>query len=388
MWPFRPSRIYMDHASATPVCAEAASAYRRALALYANPGAIHAEGVAAREALARAREGVARELAVKPRQLVFVSGATEGNNLCILGRAHRIIAQKGTLAGTHWIVSAIEHPSVLEAFGEIERLGGSVTHADPQADGRIAPETLSRALKPETVFVSIGWANSETGVVQPLRALREAIDARFPNDAPLFHSDLGQAPLYKAPQVHTLGLDLAVIGSGKLYGPRGIGAVYLSHRAEIAPLSFGGDQERALRAGTEDVALAAGFAAALEAAGKRRGAESKRLEKLRDELRAALLARLPDLVENTPRAHALPHLLNVSLPGSEGEYLASRLDRAGIAVSTKSACRGGERASHVILALGGGENRAVSTIRFSLGLSTRSRDILRTAGALARIVAP
>lgn len=386
MWPFR-SRIYMDYASATPVCAEAALAYERALRFYANPGAIHAEGIAARDALARARETIAHEMAVKPRQLIFVSGSTEGNNLCIVGRAQKLFAQNGTLAGTHWIVSAIEHPSVLEAFGEVERLGGSVTHIDPQSDGRITPEILGRALKPETVFVSIGWANNETGVVQPLRALREVIDARFQDgDAPLFHSDLGQGPLYRAPQVHTLGLDLAVVGSGKLYGPRGVGAVYLSNRAELAALSFGGDQERSLRAGTEDVALAAGFAAALEAAGKRRASESRRLSGLRDELLAGLAQAAPALIENTPKAHALPHMLDVSIPGIESEYVVSRLDRAGIAVSTKSACQAGERSSHVVTALGGPAERATTTLRFSLGLGTRRRDIRRAIEAFARIV--
>lgn len=354
---------------------------------YGNPGAIHAEGILARDALAAAREALARELAVKPRQLVFVSGATEGNNLCILGRAQRILRAQDTLAGTHWIVSAIEHPSVLEAFGEIERLGGTVTHLDPQSDGRVTPEILSHALRPETVFVSVGWANNETGVLQPLRALREIMDARFPAGGPLLHSDLGQAPLYKAPQVHTLGLDLAVLGSGKLYGPRGIGAVFISNRAEIAALSFGGDQERALRAGTEDVALAAGFAAALESAGRRRESESRRLAVLRDELLAGFKAITPALIDNTPVAHALPHMLNVSVPGIESEYAVSRFDRLGIAISTKSACQAGERSSHVVAALGGPALRAETTLRFSLGLDTRRAHIPRTIDAFRRIVA-
>lgn len=386
MWPFR-SRIYLDYASATPVCAEAADAYARALKWYGNPGALHAEGVAAREALTNAREMIARELAIKAHQLVFVSGSTEGNNLCIVGYARKILAQRGTLEGTHWVVSAIEHPSVLEAFSEVERLGGLVSHLDPQSDGRITPDLLNRALKPQTVFVSIGWANSEIGVVQPLRALREAIDTRFaPQQAPLFHSDLGQAPLYKAPQVHTLGLDLAVLGSGKLYGPRGIGAVYVSHRAEIAPLTFGGDQERSLRAGTESVALAAGFAAALEAAGKRRECESRRLSNLRDELRAGLCAAVPALIVNTPHHHALPHLLNVSVLGIASEYVVARFDYLGIAISTKSACQAGELSSHVVAALGGPEDRAKTTLRFSLGLATNSLDIRRTIAVFHQIV--
>lgn len=382
-------RIYLDHASATPVRAEALAAMRKAEQVYGNPGAIHAEGVAAKKVLEEARAAIAAEFGVKSRQLLFTSGSTEGNNLCILGTAQHLIHSRGSLAGTHWIVSAIEHPSVLECFAEIERLGGLVTHLDPAPDGRIRTEMLERALRDETVLVSIGWANHEIGTVQQLRALSEVLRKRYAVDEksrPLLHSDLGQAPLYLVPHMHSLGVDLAVAGSGKLYGPRGVGTVYLSNRAEPQHLSFGGGQERGLRAGTESPALAAGFAAALTAAGKERVAESVRVCALRDEL-ATVLEKLPGVQLNTTLDKALPHLLNISIPGVAGEYAVLSLDKEGIAVSTRSACNAGETRSHVVAAVFDEPGRAESTIRFSSGRDTTRSQIRRVAQAVTQIAA-
>lgn len=397
MWPFRTARIYLDHAASTPICAQARHAQRRAENAFANPGSIHADGVAARRYLDDARAVIASELAVKPRQVVFTSGSTEANNLALLGIAERVGRERGSLSGTHWIVSAIEHPSVLQCFSEIERRGGSVTHLEPDERGIIAPPVLARALRPETALISIGWANHEVGTVQPLRALARAISEfaeRTGSSKPLFHSDMGQAPLYLPPQVHTLGLDLAVLGSGKLYGPRGIAALYVADSAQLVPLMHGGGQERGLRPGTEDVALTAGFAAALAEAGRIRTAERHRVQALRDTLAAEIGSRLDGAVINTPLAHALPHLLNISLPGTSGEYAVLALDRAGIAVSTRSACSAGEKRSPVVMALAEAagspveiaDARASSTIRFSFGRGSAQSDIRRVIDALIPIV--
>ncbi len=389
MWPFSQKRIYLDYAAATPVCDEAARAYARAARLSGNPGASHKEGREAKRVLDDARASIARELAVKPREIIFTSGSTEANNFAIVGYAQQLLRQHGSLTQTHWIVSAIEHPSVLESFGEVERLGGMVTHITPDASGRFSAEVLTRSMRPETVFMSIGWGNHEIGVLQPLRTLSRASSVRAEElgiAAPIFHTDMGQAPLYKVPHVHTLGVDLAVIGSGKVHGPRGIAALYLSNRVQLAPQSFGGGQERELRAGTESPALATGFAAALDVARALRETESLRLSKLRDTLVASLRTVVPQLIENTPVLDALPHILNISLPGANSEYLVLALDKEGIAVSTKSACNAGETASHVVAALGVNEDRATSTIRFSLGRATTERDIHRAAAIFSKIV--
>lgn len=390
----QPQRIYLDYASATPVCEEAAHAYARTAHIFANPGSIHADGIAARDRLAEARAVIAKELAVKPRELIFTSGGTEGNNLAILGFAREHLLAGGTLAGTHWLVSAIEHPSVLECFGEIERLGGTVEFVDPEVDGRIAPELVALKLRPETVFVSIGWANSEIGTIQPLADIARVVRLHevTAQTTVIFHTDMGQAPVYKYPHVHTLGVDIATLDSGKLYGPRGIGAVYLNNRVELAPVLLGGGQERGLRAGTENVALAVGFAAAMQWTGTMRASEAKRLELLRGELWRIVQEKYPDAVRNGSATHVLPHILNVSLPDIDTEYLTLQLDANGIAVSTKSACREtmpagrqeGSKHSHVVEALCSDTDawRAEHTLRFSLGVATTQSQLATLVEAM------
>lgn len=391
-------RMYLDYASATPLRFEAKRAYDQAAKLAGNPGTIHAEGVAAAASLQESREAIAAELGCKAREIIFTGGLTEANNLAILGFARRLELIGKDLKETHWITSAIEHPSVLECFTEIERKGGTITHLDPESNGRILPEKLERALRQNTVFVSIGWANSEIGTVQPLRNFERVIGQYVLSTSltcgltrPILHSDAGQAPLYKAPNVHTLGVDLFSIGSGKLYGPRGIGALYVGKRANIAPVIIGGGQERGLRAGTEAPALAAGFAAALAALTDERHSEAARVAALRDQLAAQIQKEIPTAVINGDLKHALPHMLNISIPNINSEYVVLALDRAGIALSTKAACSEGSlNASHVVAAIDGDAEkrgwRAQNTLRFSLGRGTTARDIDRCVRALAQTI--
>ena len=275
---------------------------------------------------------------------------------------------------------------MLECFAEIERQGGVVSFVDPEPSGIVAPEKLQRALRKETVLISIGWGNNEIGIVQNMGKLSRAIRAREGGRNIMFHTDAGQAPLYLSAQVHSLGVDMMSIGSGKLYGPRGIGALYIRDASLLAPVIVGGGQEKGLRSGTEEVVLAAGFAAALEVVGRERNAESKRLLKLRDELARELVAHIHGVVINGDLRHALPHMLNVSIPGTKtGEYLALQLDHAGIAVSTKSACDEGNRASHVVAALGGEEWRAINTLRLSLGRETSARHLRKVAHVIEQL---
>ncbi len=388
---FQKKRAYLDYASAPPVCAEAEKAVREAAHLIGNPGAIHQEAVDAKRSLERSRERIARVCGVKAHGIVFTSGLTEANNLAIVGHARFLERTRRTLADTHWVVSAIEHSSVLAAFGEVERMGGSVTFVEPDERGLITTENIARVLKKETVFVSIGWANNEIGTVQPLRdiAAHLRVHEAAHGSEILFHTDAGQAPLYLSSTIHSLGVDLMALGSNKLYGPHGIGALYRSHRAALAPILFGGPQERGLRAGTENVALAAGFAVAYERVVREREDEAQRLKALRDTLARELASAVPEAIVNGDTKHSLPHMLNISIPGISSEYLTLALDRKGFALSTKSACREGEESrSHVVAALGGAEWRAAHTLRVSLGETTKARELGRFVQVLARLLHP
>src|SRR3990167_8610644 len=388
---FRARRIYLDHASAPPVRGEALKAMRSAERFLGNPGAIHAEGAAAKKALEDARARVAFVLGAKARELIFTSGLTEANNLGILGYARGLERIRRSLADTHWIVSAIEHDSVLSSFGEIERMGGKVSYAHPKEDGIIAPSEVERLLKPETVFVSIGWANNEIGTIQQLSKIAHILRVHESahKTTIAFHADAGQGPLYLSTVVHSLGVDLLSLGPYNLYGPHGIGALFVGSRTSlgnIAPLLLGGGQERGLRAGTESVALALGFAEAFECIARERELEAKRLRELRDMLAQELSARIPGLVVNGDLKHVLPHMLNISIPNISSEYIVLALDKAGIAISTKSACRESEEASHVVAALGGEEWRARNTLRISLGKNTQKKGISRAVGEIVRVV--
>lgn len=382
-------RVYLDYASAPPVCGETEQAVRDTAHLIGNPGAIHQEAVAAKKSLERSRERIARAFGVKARDILFTSGLTEANNLAIIGRARFLERTRRSLDGTHWVVSAIEHSSVLAAFGEVERVGGSVTFVEPDARGLISSEKIASVLKKETVFVSVGWANNEIGTVQPLREISATLrthEAAHGSEI-LFHTDAGQAPLYLSTTIHSLGVDLMCLGSNKLYGPHGIGALYQSHRATLAPIVFGGPQERGLRAGTENVALAAGFAAACERVVREREHEAQRLKALRDKLAQDLLVAVPDAQINGDTKHALPHMLNISIPGLSSEYLTLALDRKGFALSTKSACREGEESrSHVVAALGAEEWRAAHTLRISLGRDTSEAGLQHFVTTLGQIL--
>ncbi len=414
-------RIYLDHASATPIHPVAQRTIAQFSARYANPGALHAEAVEAKHALERARERIAAHLGSKAREIIFTSGLTEGNALAIVGAARALERTRRTLQGTHWLTSDIEHSSVLESFAEVERMGGRVTHIPPDKHGRIQPERVASLLSQETVFVSVGWANNELGVVQPLsriarvlRAYEKKHAAGRPRSAMpriQLHSDAGQGPIYLSPNVHTLGVDLFSVGSGKLYGPRGVGCLYVGTKATIAPIHFGGGQQRGLRPGTEDPILAAGFMSAFDQIARSRAAESHRAAKLRDELAKQIGVLYPQAVLNGDLQRSLPHMLNVSFPGEQtGEYLALRFDRLGVALSTKSTCREGEAASHVVEALEKAASttsvklsvgapagaattastfrpwRAQNTLRFSLGPTTTAADLKYVVAALQRII--
>ena len=381
-WFWRKRRIYLDHASATSPCVEALLAMEAAVATFGNPSAIHQDGVAAKNILEFARKKIARTIQCRAEELIFTSGGTEGNNLAILGAITDFI-------GSHIVVSAIEHPSVLEPVAWLEKQGVKVSRVMPDINGTISARDIERAMTKDTKLVSVGWANSEIGVVQPISKIAATIrdHEKRCGVRVLFHSDAGQAPLYRKGVIGGLGVDLLVLDSGKLYGPRGVGVLFIRHGVNLRPIIFGGGQEKSLRPGTENVALVSGMAAALEASAVDRDVESKRLAKLRTMLIKKIAETLPGAAINTEGAkHVLPHIVNFSIPGIDAEYVALALDHMGVSISTKTSCKEGERESAVVVALGLEPGRASSALRISLGRSTTARDLEKAIDLLGRVV--
>ena len=369
--------IYLDYAATTPVDPAVARAMSDALgeaADYGNSGSItHVFGRRAQVRIEAARAQVAQLIGARPEEIVFTSGATESNNLAILG-----IARANADRGRHVITSRIEHKAVLDPCKQLEREGFTVTYLAPEASGRIAPESVRAALRPDTTLVSVMHVNNETGVVQDVRAIGEMCRERGIS----FHSDAAQSVGKLPVDVGTLPVDLLSFTGHKLYGPKGIGALYV--RRTVRPLlrsvSFGGGQERGLRPGTLPSHQIIGFGVACEIARGALAAEPARIAALRDHLWQEL-ARLGGVHLNGEAAPRLPEILNVSFEGVEGESLVTGIP--SVAVTTGSACNSASsEPSYVLRALGRNTQLAQSSLRFSLGRSTTVADIDDAAAAV------
>lgn len=395
-----PTRIYLDHAAATPLSPVAASAMRAAEdAHFGNPGALHAEGLQAKAALETSRDQIAGALGVHGDEIVLTSGGTESVNLALRGALTAWREALGSDARPHIIVSEIEHPAVLETARSLEREGARLSVLAIGADGIVPPDTLAAALSPETVIVSLMYANNEAGMIQPIREYARVIrkwkkdhyhlDRSRPESPseryPLLHTDACQAAGYLELDLRALGVDLLTLNAGKIGGPKGIGALFVRRGVPVAAVSTGGGQEGGRRSGTEAVPLVAGFAAALLEARGIAEEESLRLAGLRDRMEQEILARIPGASVNGAEAPRVPHILNVTIPDADHEMLVIALDRSGVACSTKSACseREGD-VSHVITALRRAHESAVvpEGLRFSLGRTTREEDVLSAAAML------
>ncbi len=393
MWPFPSSsnkkRLYLDFAAATPVHPAALRAMEAAGPFFANPSAIHRDGLAAQELLESARKKVAAVFEVPAHTMYFTSGGTEGNNLAIFGAARaRVFAHPERKV--HLVVSSIEHASILEPITHMSDMGVSVTLVAPDTEGRITTAAVRAALTPDTALVSVGWANGEIGTTQSLHAIAQCIRAyeKEQGSSIVFHTDAGQAPLYLPTMIAGLGVDVMTLDSGKLYGPRGVGALYVRDEEMLAPVLYGGGQESGIRPGTENVVLAAGFAAALAESARVRKEESRRLAALRAQFIDALKTAVPDAVLNGSRDSLVPHIVHISIPDIDAEYVALALDAAGISISTKSSCEEGERVSRVVSAIvGPGELwRAQNTLRISMGSGTTQADVARCAVEIQQVV--
>jgi cysteine desulfurase len=376
--------IYLDHAATTPVDPRVAAAMCEWLtspAGQANPAsATHGPGLAAHDRVERARAEVAALVGAAPPEIIFTSGATESNNLALLGVAAAAARARAQAAGGrgHFVSSRVEHKSVLDALGHLEKTGFAVTWLEPDEHGRVPVEAVRTALREDTLLVSLMLANNEIGVLNDVAALRALADRH----GFLLHTDASQAPGKIRVDVQELGVDLLSLTAHKFYGPKGIGALYVRERARprIAPIQFGGGHERGLRSGTLPTHQLVGFgvAATLATANLARDAAHAR------DLAARLcreLESIPGIEFNSQPERNVPGLVNVSFPGIEGESLITGL--TGIAVSTGSACTSATReASYVLRALGRSTELAQSSLRISLGRFTTAADVDVAATAI------
>jgi cysteine desulfurase len=394
--------VYLDHAAATPLdprVLEAMLPYlghacglpRAAGAIEGNPSSFHSAGKAAKDALDAARERVAAAFHARPDEILFTSGGTESDNLAVLGFCRANVAR-----GKHLVVTAFEHHAVLEAAIHLEKKEGfEVDYLKPDHDGMISVEQVLAAIRPDTIFVSVMYANNEIGTVQPIQEIGNAIQklrASRPKASslaafPVFHTDACQAAGFLDLDVEKLHADMVTVNGSKLYGPKGVGALYVRRGLKVQPLQFGGSQERGIRPGTENVAGIVGLAAALELAQEGRVRESERLAPLRDRLVDGLLARVPKTRLNGHPSKRLPNNVNASFMDIEGEALILYLDAAGIYASTGSACTSASLdPSHVILSLGLPYEVAHGSVRFSLGRATTEEDVDYVLNALPPLV--
>lgn len=365
--------IYLDNASTTRLRPEARAAMQAAA--FGNPSSIHAAGRAARKLVEDARETIAESYGGDPKGLVFTSCATEADNLAVLGVAEALRAR-----GNHVIASAVEHPAVLEACAALSRIGYEISRAPVDEDGKIDLSVLERLVTPRTILISVMTGNNEVGTLQPIEAVAEIARARkIP-----FHTDAAQAA-GKIPFRFTA--DLVTLSAHKMHGPRGAGALWIRPGTPIVPRQVGGGHEFELRAGTENVEAIAGFAEAVRAAEAERSEVVPLMERLRALLEEGLRAAAPMRVNGHP-TERLPHILNVTFPGVDGEAMVVALDAEGMCVSSGSACASQSLIpSHVLKAMGRGDEETRASVRFSLGRDTTEEDIGAAVAAVPKLVA-
>ncbi len=370
---------YLDHAATTPTDPRVVEAMLPYFTeKYGNPSSLYSLGLEAKNVLLEARQKISKIFNCTPGEIIFTGGGTESDNLGIIGVA-RAIARKEKKVG-HIITSTIEHHAVLHACAYLEKNEGwRVTRVPVDEDGFIDQVALAAALAEDTALVSIMYANNEIGTIEPLSEIAKVIrdfSKAHNNKKIYFHTDACQAAGALDLNVENLGVDLMTINGSKIYGPKGVGALFIRRGTPIEPLIHGGGQERNLRSGTENVSAIVGLATALELAQAEHEQENARLVILRDKLIAGVLKSIPKSRLNGHPTRRLPNNANVTLLDVEGEAMLLYLDEYGIQAATGSACDSATLdPSHVIVALGLPYEFAHGSLRFTLGKSTTEADI-------------
>jgi cysteine desulfurase len=373
-------RIYLDYAATTPMAPGVVEATMPYLSdIFGNPSSIHSFGQEAKAAVEEARDKIAALIGARGEEIVFTGSGTEADNFAIKGTAY---ASEGK--GNHIITTTIEHPAVMETCKFLQRRGFEVTYLAVDRYGQVDPQDVKKAITDKTILISVMHANNEVGTIEPIAEVGEI--AR--ESGIYFHTDAVQTVGHIPVKVDELGVDLLVMSAHKLYGPKGVGALYIRKGTKIIPFIYGGEQERRRRAGTENVPAIVGFGKTAEIAQGEMDEEAKRLIYLRDKLIKGLVEKIEHIRLNGHPTNRLPNNVNVSIEYVEGESMLLNLDLEGIAASTGSACSSSSlEPSYVLLAMGLPHELAHGSLRFSLGRGTTEEDIARVLEALPRIIA-
>jgi cysteine desulfurase len=373
-------RIYLDYAATTPVHPEVIKAMLPYFSdAFGNPSSLYSYGLEARQAIEAARNKVAESIGAKNEEIVFTGGGSEADNFAIKG-----VADANRRKGNHIITSVIEHHAVLVTFKFLEKRGFKVTYLPVDKYGLVDPESVSKAITDKTILISIMHANNEIGTIQPIGEIGKiARKAKI-----YFHTDAVQTVGHIPVNVNELKVDMLSFSAHKLYGPKGVGVLYIRKGTKVTSLIHGGEQEQGRRAGTENVPGIVGLGKAIELAGLDIANETARLITLRNVLIKGILEKIEHSHLNGHPAQRLPNNVNVSVDFIEGESTCLNLDLEGICISTGSACSSSDaEPSHVLLAIGLSHEQARSSLRFTMGRLTTAEDIERVLEVLPRTVA-
>jgi cysteine desulfurase len=369
----------MDHNATTPVRPEILEAMLPFYGpIYGNASSLHGFGREAKDGLERAREQVAKVLGARPDEVCFTGGGTEADNLAVKG-----MAWANRDRGDHLITSQVEHHAVFNTCEYLEKQGFKVTYLPVDSEGRVDPGDVEKAITKETLLVSIMQANNETGTVQPISEIGRIARKR----GIYFHTDAVQAFTKLPTRVDELGVDLLSLSGHKIYGPKGVGCLYIRKGTKLDPLVHGGHHERNRRAGTENVPGIVGLGKAAELGAGEMSEEAKKLATLRDRLQEGILDRIPEVRVNARNAERLPGTLSACFKYVEGESILLGLDLKGIAASSGSACSSGAiEPSHVLTAMGVPPEEARGSVRFSLGRQNTEQEVDRVVGEMVAIL--
>lgn len=377
-------QVYLDNASTTPVDPRVLKAMLPYFSdKYGNPSSLHALGRESKNAIEASRKNIAKHVGSELEEIIFTSGGTESDNLAMFG-----IARAYKEKGKHIIVSSIEHKAILDACKKLEKEGFEITYLGVDKNGIVSLEQLSASIRPDTILVSIMYANNEIGSIQPISKISEIIKKfKIDEKFPIFHTDACQAVGALQIKVKELGVDALTMSASKIYGPKGMGCFYINKKYKIEPIIVGGGQEGGLRSGTENVAGIVGFSEALSISENKRVSENKRLTKLRDYFLSRIQKEIDGVLVNGGVKQRLPNNVNVSIKGVEGESLILLLDKYGVYCSTGSACSSLDLSpSYVLLSTGLSLGLAHCSVRFTLGRYTKKADIDYAVKILVRSV--